>query len=54
MTSYSIYNSRNLIGVFGPTTARRSSHIYNSRNLIGVFGHKAKMKAIVSTTVEIL
>ncbi len=40
MRGVSIYNSRNLIGVFGLQFSKKTTMIYNSRNLIGVFGER--------------
>ena len=42
-----IYNSRNLIGVFGPLWVHISVIIYNSRNLIGVFGFSTNLKHLL-------
>ena len=42
-----IYNSRNLIGVFGFSTNLKHLLIYNSRNLIGVFGIFDYEKSVV-------
>ena len=49
-----IYNSRNFISVWNPSTGVVPEQIYNSRNFISVWNCMAMQIAIESTTVEIL